>query len=104
MSIRIRSSLIFPFEKSNLKALCRKIHRDKYAEMIKATFRSKQKYLSFLNRLQKAEQEVIQAAIRTMEMGTQQERVRWFGKVPEAFKKAKVEPVAKIFFSQNFFC
>ncbi len=71
--------------------------------MIKATYRSKQKYLSFLNRLQKAEQEVIQAAIATMEMGTKQEQVRWFGKVPEAFKKAKIEQVERIFFSQKLF-
>ena len=57
----------------------------------------------FLIKLQKAEQEVIQAAISTMEMGTKQERLGWFGKVPEAFKKTKIEQVEKIFFSQKLF-
>jgi hypothetical protein len=38
-----------------------------------------------------------------MLMGTKQKRVRWFGKVPEAFQKAKIEQVEKIFFSQKLF-
>jgi hypothetical protein len=38
-----------------------------------------------------------------MEMGTNHERAVWFGKVPEAFKKARIKEVEKTFFSQ-FFC
>jgi hypothetical protein len=46
---------------------------------------------------------VIQAAISTVEMGTKQARLGWFGKVPEAFNKARIEEVGKIFFSQKLF-
>lgn len=69
----------------------------KYAEMVKATYRSKQNYLSFLNKLQAAEKEVIQAALSTMKKGSKQERLNWFRRVEEAFKQARMEEVEKIF-------
>lgn len=72
-------------------------NRKKYKEMIKATYQSKQKYLSFLNRLQKAEREVIQGSIRTVRKGTRQERIEWFGRVEEAFEKARMEEAQDIF-------
>ena len=72
-------------------------NRNNYAEMIRATYGSRQRYISFLNALQKAEQEVIQAAITTMKKGAKQERLNWFGRVEEAFKKARMEEAEKIF-------
>lgn len=72
-------------------------NKNKYAEMIRAIYQSRKEYLSFLNALQKVEQEVIQAAITTMKKGSKQERLNWFGKVEEAFKKARMEEAEKIF-------
>jgi len=68
-----------------------------YAELLRATYPSKQKYLSFLNRLQKAEQEVIRAAITSMKRGTKQERLRWFDRVENATREARMEEMKEIF-------
>ncbi len=69
----------------------------RYAEMIRATYKSREKYVSFLNRLQKAEQEVIQAAITSMKKGSKQERLIWFRRVEEASKEARLEEIEKVF-------
>lgn len=68
-----------------------------YAELLRATYPSKQKYLSFLNRLQKAEQEVIRAAITSMKRGTKQERLSWFDRVENASREARMEEMKEIF-------
>ena len=68
-----------------------------YAELLRATYPSKQKYLSFLNRLQKAEQEVIRAAITSMKRGTKQERLNWFDRVENATREARMEEMKEIF-------
>jgi uncharacterized damage-inducible protein DinB len=68
-----------------------------YPGLVSATYPSKQKYLSFLNKLQKAEQEVMQAAITSMKRGSKQERLTWFSRVEEAHKKARMEEVEQIF-------
>ena len=68
-----------------------------YPGLVSATYPSKQKYLSFLNKLQKAEQEVMQAAITSMKRGSKQERLTWFRRVEEAYKKARMEEVEQIF-------
>jgi hypothetical protein len=72
-------------------------NRTSYAEMIKATYQSKKEYLSSLNKLQRIEQEVIQAAIVTMQKGNTQDRLRWFRKVQRASRKARMEEVERIF-------
>ncbi|UCB49946.1 MAG: NF038143 family protein [Deltaproteobacteria bacterium] len=69
----------------------------KYAEMIRTTYETRQKYLAFLNRLQRSEQEVIQAAIATMKKGSKQERLTWFGRVEEVSKEARLQEVEQIF-------
>ena len=68
-----------------------------YTELLRATYPSKQKYLSFLNRLQKAEQEVIRAAITSMKRGTKQERLKWFDRVENATREARMEEMKEIF-------
>ncbi len=68
-----------------------------YAEMIRTTYETRQKYLSFLNRRQRSEQEVIQAAIATMKKGSKQERLTWFGRVEEVSKEARLQEVEQIF-------
>jgi hypothetical protein len=68
-----------------------------YAEMIKIAYQSKKKYLFFLNQLQQNEQEVIEAAITSMRKGSKKERLEWFEKVQETFKKTRMEEVERIF-------
>lgn len=72
-------------------------NRMSYGEMIKVTYQSKKRYLSFLNELHEIEQEVIQAAITTMRKGSKKDRLRWFRKVQETSKKARMEEVERIF-------
>ncbi len=68
-----------------------------HAELVRATYPSKEKYVSFLSRLQKAEQGVIQAAITSMKRGSKQERIGWFRRLEAASKEARREEVEQIF-------
>ena len=68
-----------------------------HAELVRGTYPSKEKYGFFLNRLQKAEQGVIQAAITSMKKGSKQERVAWFRRLDAASKEARGEEVEQIF-------
>jgi hypothetical protein len=74
-----------------------KTDQSTYAEMIKAFYPAKGNYLSFLNKLQKLEEEVIQAAITTMRKGTKKERREWFEKVRATTKKVRKEELELIF-------
>jgi hypothetical protein len=69
-----------------------------HAELIRAQYPSKEKYVSFLNKLTKAEQGVIQAAITSMKRGSKQERVAWFTRLTAASKEARRKEVEQIFF------
>jgi hypothetical protein len=69
----------------------------RYAEMIKAIYPSKGNYLSFLNKLQKLEEEVIQAAITTMRKGSKKERREWFEKVRATTKKVRIAELDQIY-------
>lgn len=69
----------------------------RYGEMVRTIYASRQKYLSFLNRLQKAEQEVIQAAVTSMKKGSKQERLTWFRRVGEVTKEARGGEIEQIF-------
>ncbi len=71
--------------------------RPSYAEMIKTAYKSKKEYLSFLNKLQRTEEEVIQAAVVTMQKGSTQDRLKWFKKVQRVSRKARMEEVERIF-------
>lgn len=68
-----------------------------YAAIIKENYPSKGNYLTFLSTLQKAEEDVIQAAIATMRKGTKKERRQWFQKVKETFKKIRMAEADKIY-------
>ena len=68
-----------------------------HAELVRAQYPSKEKYVSFLNKLQEAEQRVIQAAITSMKRGSRQERVAWFTRLTTASKQAREEEVEQIF-------
>jgi len=68
-----------------------------YNDAIKATYSAKGSFLAFLNRLQKVEEEVIQAAITTMRRGTKKERRLWFDKVRAATKKIRLAAADRIY-------
>ena len=68
-----------------------------YAEVIKERYPSKGNYLAFLNALQKAEEEVIQAAITSMRKGSKKERRLWFQKVKETTKKFRAAETQQIY-------
>ena len=75
-----------------------KTDQSRYAEIIKTIYPSRGNYLSFLNKLQKLEEEVIQAAITNMRKGTKKERREWFDKVRATTKKVRMEELDKIYF------
>ena len=66
-------------------------------DAIKAKYASKGSYLNFLNRLQKVEEDVIQAAITTMRKGTKKERRLWFDRVRAATKKIRMEEADRLY-------
>ena len=68
-----------------------------HAELVRAQYPSKEKYVSFLNKLQEAEQGVVQAAITSMKKGSRQERVAWFTRLTAASKQPRGEEVEEIF-------
>ncbi|MEF9426914.1 MAG: NF038143 family protein [Candidatus Mariimomonas ferrooxydans] len=68
-----------------------------YEEMIKTAYKSKRECLSFLNKLQRTEQEVIQAAVVTMQKGSTQDRLKWFKKVQRVSRKARMDKMESIF-------
>ena len=68
-----------------------------YVDAIKTKYSSKGSYLSFLNKLQKSEEEVIQAAITTMRRGSKRERRQWFEKVKQTTKIFRMQEVEKIY-------
>ena len=68
-----------------------------YNEALKATYTAKGSFLAFLNRLQKVEDEVIQAAITTMRKGTKKERRLWFEKVRTATKEIRIKAANRIY-------
>jgi len=72
-------------------------NRKAYGEMVKAAYSSKKTYQSFLSKLQKSEEEVIQASITSVRRGSKKDRTRWFQKVKSTSKKIKTAEVDMIF-------
>ena len=78
------------FRLSDTKCSC-------YHETIKFAYPDKKCYLSFLNILQKAEHEVVQAAITSVRKGSKKERLRWFKKVNETTREVMMGEFAQLF-------
>ena len=72
-------------------------NQSSYGDALKAKYSSKGSYLEFLNKLQKAEAEVIQAAIITMRKGSKKERRQWFEKIKQATRKNRMQEADKIY-------
>ena len=77
-----------------------KTDQSNYPEIVRAIYPSKGSYLSFLNKLQSLEEEVIQASITTMRKGTKKERRKWFEKVRMTTKKVRMAELDRIYLKQ----
>ena len=71
--------------------------QSKYAAIIRESYSSKANYLAFLSTLQKAEEDVIQAAITTMRKGTKKDRREWFQKVRQTTKEVRMAEADQIY-------
>jgi len=71
--------------------------QSKYAEIIKEIYPSEGNYLTFLSTLQKAEEDVIQAATTTMRRGTKKDRREWFQKVSANTQKVRMAEADRIY-------
>ena len=72
-----------------------------FRAVIKTKYPSRGKYLEFLNRLQKIEEDVIQAAITTVRRGSKKERRQWYDKVRATTKKVRLEEANRIYSAPN---
>ena len=70
---------------------------ESYENSIKRAYSTKNKYLSFLNRLQKLEQEVFLAAVGQGRKGPQKDRLGGFGKVQAVSAKVRNKEAERIF-------
>ena len=68
-----------------------------FREVIQAKYPSRGRYLEYLNRLQKIEEEVIQAAITTVRRGSKKERRQWYDKVRTTTRKFRMEATDRIY-------
>ena len=68
-----------------------------YRAVIKTKYPSRGRYMELLNKLQKTEEEVIQAAITTVRQGSKKERRQWYDKVRTTTKKFLMEDADKIY-------
>ena len=70
---------------------------ESYETSIKKAYSTKNKYLSFLNRLQRLEQEVFLAAVGQGRKGRKEDRLGGFGKVQAVSVKVRNKEAEKIF-------
>jgi hypothetical protein len=68
-----------------------------YEDNLKRAYSTKKKYLSFLNRLQRLEQEVFLEALRPVRKGGKEDRLGGFGKVQAVSEKVRNKEAEKIF-------
>jgi hypothetical protein len=71
--------------------------KSRYREMIKTVYPSRGNFLTFTSKLQKLEEEVIQAAITTTRKGTKKERRKWFDKVRATTKDARTAEADRLY-------
>jgi hypothetical protein len=68
-----------------------------YDGMTEVSYQTRGKYLSFIDTLQKAEKEVIQAAVTTMRKGSKSDRRQWFKRVKEISRQTWIDEAERIF-------
>ena len=72
-------------------------NRSDYDGMTKVSYQTRGKYLSFIDTLQKAEKEVIQAAVTTMRKRSKSDRRQWFKSVGEVSRQTWMDEVERVF-------
>jgi hypothetical protein len=70
---------------------------ESYENGIKKAYTTKKKYLSFLKRLQRLEEEVFQAAVGQGQKGRKKNRLGGFGKVQAVSEKVRAKEAERIF-------
>lgn len=68
-----------------------------YGEAVHKAYPSKKNYLTFIQKLERAEQEVIHAAVTGLRKGSKRDRVRWFQKVQEVTRRFRMEEVERLY-------
>jgi hypothetical protein len=71
--------------------------RSSYAQVLKSAYPTRGKYLNFLNRLHRAEAEIIQASVDSMRRGTKKDRREWFQKIKETAKKIRMTEADELY-------
>jgi hypothetical protein len=71
--------------------------KSNYDGMTEVSYQTRGKYLSFIDTLQKAEREVIQAAVTTMRKGSKSDRRQWFKRVKEISRQTWIDEAKRIF-------
>lgn len=68
-----------------------------YDAMIRNVYESEELFREFLRRLERRENDVIQAAVSTVKTGSRKERISWFKKVQNEIREARMKDVQRIF-------
>ena len=68
-----------------------------YDALVRDAYGTRKVFQSFLNRLEKREEEVIQAAVSSMRTGSKKTRVAWFRKVQEVTHAVRLNDLERIF-------
>jgi hypothetical protein len=71
--------------------------RSSYAQVLKSAYPTKGKYLNFINRLHRAEAEIIQASVDSMRRGTKKDRREWFQQIKEITKKTRTTEADELY-------
>jgi hypothetical protein len=71
--------------------------RSSYPKVLKSAYPTKGKYLNYLNRLHRAEAEIIQTSIDSIRRGTKKDRREWFQKIKETTKKIRLAEADEIY-------
>lgn len=68
-----------------------------YEEAVRTAYPAKGQYLGFLGKLERAEQEVISAAVTGIRKGSKKERVTWFQRVQETTRSIRTKEAGRLF-------
>ena len=68
-----------------------------YDEMTAASYQTRGQFLSFIDTLQNAEMDVIQAAVATVRMGSKSDRRKWYQRVKDISRQAWNDEAKRIF-------
>lgn len=68
-----------------------------YGEAVHKAYPTKKHYLAFIKKIERAEQDVVHAAVTGLRKGSKKERVTWFHKVQEVTRSIRMEDVERLY-------